>query len=60
MKGYLPEPDLKTVIGLEFFEHIETPGLGGEIDNPRWKAIWKGKERIRFRRSFDIRNQRIC
>ena len=45
MKGYLAlEPDLKTVIGLEFFEHIETPGLGGEIDNPRWKAIWKGKE----------------
>jgi len=24
--------------------HKETPGLGGEIVNPRWKAIWKGKE----------------
>jgi Na+-transporting NADH:ubiquinone oxidoreductase subunit C len=35
MKGYLAlEPDLKTVIGLEFFDHKETPGLGGEIDNP--------------------------
>ena len=45
MKGYLAlEPDLQTIIGLEFFEHIETPGLGGEIVNPRWKAIWKGKE----------------
>jgi Na+-transporting NADH:ubiquinone oxidoreductase subunit C len=45
MKGYLAlEPDFQTIIGLEFFEHIETPGLGGEIVNPRWKAIWKGKE----------------
>ena len=45
MKGYLAlEPDLQTIIGLEFFDHIETPGLGGEIVNPRWKAIWKGKE----------------
>ena len=45
MKGYLAlEPDLKTIIGLEFFDHKETPGLGGEIDNPKWKAIWKGKE----------------
>ena len=45
MKGYLAlEPDLKTIIGLEFFDHKETPGLGGEIDNPKWKSIWKGKE----------------
>ena len=45
MKGYLAlESDLKTIIGLEFFDHKETPGLGGEIDNPKWKSIWKGKE----------------
>ena len=45
MKGYLAlRPDFKTIIGLEFFDHKETPGLGGEIDNPKWKAIWKGKE----------------
>ena len=45
MKGYLAlESDLQTVIGLEFFDHKETPGLGGEIVNPRWKAIWKGKK----------------
>ena len=45
MKGYLAlESDLQTIIGLEFFDHKETPGLGGEIDNPKWKAIWKGKE----------------
>lgn len=36
--------DLKTIEGITFYEHGETPGLGGEIDNPRWKAIWKGKK----------------
>jgi Na+-transporting NADH:ubiquinone oxidoreductase subunit C len=35
--------DLKTVQGLTFYEHGETPGLGGEVDNPRWKNQWKGK-----------------
>ncbi len=35
--------DLRTVEGFTFYEHGETPGLGGEVDNPRWKAIWKGK-----------------
>lgn len=45
MYGYLAlGPDLKTVRGLTFYEHAETPGLGGEIDNPRWKALWPGRE----------------
>lgn len=35
--------DLTTVKGFTFFEHGETPGLGGEVDNPRWKASWIGK-----------------
>ncbi|MBT6276524.1 MAG: Na(+)-translocating NADH-quinone reductase subunit C [Chromatiales bacterium] len=35
--------DLNTVIGLGFHEHGETPGLGGEVDNPRWRAGWRGK-----------------
>lgn len=38
------ESDLNTVIGLGFYEHAETPGLGGEVDNPKWKAQWSGKE----------------
>ena len=38
------DKDLKTVAGLTFYEHGETPGLGGEIDNPRWKAGWKGEQ----------------
>ncbi|MDF1667135.1 MAG: FMN-binding protein, partial [Planctomycetota bacterium] len=28
---------------LTFYEHGETPGLGGEVDNPKWKAKWPGK-----------------
>lgn len=38
------ENDLNTVAGLGFFDHAETPGLGGEVDNPRWKAMWPGKK----------------
>jgi Na+-transporting NADH:ubiquinone oxidoreductase subunit C len=38
------ESDLNTVSGITFYEHAETPGLGGEIDNPSWKAQWKGKK----------------
>lgn len=36
--------DLNTVAGLGFYEHAETPGMGGEVDNPRWKAGWVGKK----------------
>ena len=38
------EQDLNTVAGLGFYEHAETPGLGGEVDNPLWKAHWPGKK----------------
>jgi len=38
------EPDLNTVSGFAFYEHAETPGLGGEVDNPKWKSIWEGKQ----------------
>lgn len=37
------EGDLNTVAGITFYEHKETPGLGGEVDNPKWKATWPGK-----------------
>lgn len=30
------------VFGLQFYEHAETPGLGAEVDNPRWRALWAG------------------
>jgi Na+-transporting NADH:ubiquinone oxidoreductase subunit C len=38
------ESDGNTIAGLGFYEHGETPGLGGEVDNPRWKALWPGKQ----------------
>ena len=37
------EGDANTVAGLGFYEHAETPGLGGEGDNPNWRAQWTGK-----------------
>lgn len=44
MQGFLAiSGDASTVEGITFYEHGETPGLGGEIDNPNWKALWKGK-----------------
>ena len=43
--GFLAlDKNLSTIQGLTFYEHAETPGLGGEVDNPRWKASWIGKE----------------
>ena len=35
--------DTKTVTGFAFYDQGETPGLGGEVDNPKWKAQWPGK-----------------
>lgn len=43
--GFLAlDSDLNTVHGITFYQHGETPGLGGEIDNPNWKAKWPGRE----------------
>jgi Na+-transporting NADH:ubiquinone oxidoreductase subunit C len=45
LRGFLAlEGDGQTVKGLTFYEDAETPGLGGEINNPRWQATWEGKE----------------
>ncbi len=43
--GFLAlDVDLNTIEALSFYQHAETPGLGGEVDNPKWKALWKGKK----------------
>lgn len=43
--GFLAvDMDLNTIKALSFYEHAETPGLGGEVDNPKWKALWDGKK----------------
>lgn len=45
MYGYLAlDSDGETIRGLTFYEHGETPGLGGEVDNPKWKAHWIGRD----------------
>lgn len=45
MYGYLVlGSDLNTLVGITFTDHGETPGLGGEIDNPKWQAQWPGKK----------------
>ena len=45
LHGFLAlESDLNTVAGFGFYQHAETPGLGGEVDNPRWRGLWVGKE----------------
>ena len=38
------EADGNDIYGLQFYQHAETPGLGAEVDNPRWKALWSGKK----------------
>ena len=48
MFGFLAlEGDIKTIAGIGFYDHKETPGLGGEIDNSRWKSQWPGKRAFR-------------
>ena len=50
--GSMPRPgSLLQACGARFceqatrgLEHGETPGLGGEIDNPNWKKQWHGKK----------------
>lgn len=43
--GYLGlSGDAETVVGLSFYQHGETPGLGGLIDSPKWRARWRGKK----------------
>lgn len=43
--GFLSlDRDGNTVRGLTFYEQKETPGLGGEISNPKWQALWVGRK----------------
>jgi len=36
-------PEAIVIKGLSFYEHGETPGLGGEVENPLWTGKWPGK-----------------
>jgi len=50
--GYLAiAPDLTTILGITYYDQKETAGLGGEVENPAWKAKWVG------RKAFDDRGR---
>ena len=38
------EGDMNTVKSVIYSDLKETPGLGAEVLNPRWKALWPGKK----------------
>lgn len=45
MYGFLAlEADGQTVKSINFYDQAETPGLGGEVVNPNWRALWAGKK----------------
>jgi Na+-transporting NADH:ubiquinone oxidoreductase subunit C len=45
MYGFIAlDRDGNTVRGLTFYDQKETPGLGGEVSNPRWQALWHGRK----------------
>jgi Na+-transporting NADH:ubiquinone oxidoreductase subunit C len=48
------DADGKTIRGITFYEHGETPGLGGEVDNQKWKDRWSNSEKPKF--AYDDQN----
>ena len=43
--GYMAlNTDCRTVVGVEFYKHGETPGLGSEISTPHFTGQFKGKK----------------
>ncbi len=43
--GFLAlDSDATTVRGITYYQHKETPGLGGEVDNANWKSLWPGRK----------------
>lgn len=45
MYGFIGlEADLNTVKSVVYSDLKETPGLGAEVLNPKWKALWSGKQ----------------
>ena len=47
------DPSTAVVRGLTYYSHGETPGLGGEVDNPTWKDRWPG--RTIFDRDWNVK-----
>ncbi|MGL4715322.1 MAG: Na(+)-translocating NADH-quinone reductase subunit C [Aeromonas sp.] len=47
--------DGKTIKGITYYSHGETPGLGGEIENPAWRALFNGKQMFDQDGNFALR-----
>lgn len=47
----LSASDFNTIVGIDFYEQAETPGLGAEISDPGWQARW------RTRRAYEVDSQ---
>jgi Na+-transporting NADH:ubiquinone oxidoreductase subunit C len=53
--GYIAlATDATTIRGITYYQHKETPGLGGEVDNPRWKGLWVGRKAFDGRGNLKI------
>lgn len=45
MRGFLAiDASSLSVIGITYYDQKETPGLGGEVENPKWKKLWEGRK----------------
>ncbi|MEE2671582.1 MAG: Na(+)-translocating NADH-quinone reductase subunit C [Bdellovibrionota bacterium] len=44
MYGFIALSTDLTIKGFGYYAQGETPGLGGEVDNPKWKEQWIGKK----------------
>jgi len=40
------DKDTTTIRGITYYDHKETAGLGGEVDNPGWKGLWPGRKAL--------------
>lgn len=46
MYGFIAiKNDAVSIKALRFYQHGETPGLGGEVDNPKWRSQWENPTR---------------
>jgi Na+-transporting NADH:ubiquinone oxidoreductase subunit C len=47
IKGFMAlDGDYSTITGIVFYEHQETPGLGGEVEKPFFQDLFEGKKWI--------------
>ncbi len=52
------ETDGNTVSGITYYEQGETPGLGGEVENPSWRAQWVGKKQCSVGKKLSDENHK--